>query len=77
MRKQITRMLRTAGMDISSQGAGWIKFSSSQSLVLNDEATPTMLQIENQLPAGWYFEVGAGFGRLNFYTIKKQTNGQF
>lgn len=77
MRKQITKMLRAAGMDISSQGAGWIKFSSAQSLVLNDEATPTMLSIESSLPANWQFEVSAGFGRLNFYTIKKQRNGQF
>jgi hypothetical protein len=77
MRKQITRMLRAAGMDISSQGSGWIKFSSAQSLTCNDEATPTMLSIENQLPTVWHFEVIAGFGRLNFYTIKKQRNGQF
>jgi hypothetical protein len=75
MRKQITQMLRAAGMDISSQGAGWIKFSSAQSLVLNDEATPTMLSIESSLPAGWHFEVGVGFGRHNSCTIKKQTNG--
>lgn len=75
MRKQIVKMLRTLGMDISSEGAGWIKFSSSQSLTCNDEATPTMLSIESKLPAGWQFEVGDSFGRHNSYTIKKKTNG--
>jgi hypothetical protein len=75
MRKQIAKMLRSLGMDISSQGAGWIKFSSAQSLTCNDEATPMMLSIESSLPANWQFEVGAGFGRHNSYTIKKQTNG--
>lgn len=74
MRKQITRTLRSLGMDISSQGAGWIKFTSAQSLTCNDEATATMLQIESQLPSGWQFVIGDGFGRHNSYTIKRITN---